>query len=408
MNRVLFDDEHRWFRESVASYVEREIIPVREEIREARQIPRSVWLEAGTHGFLGLRVPEEYGGAGVNDFRFNAILQEELARAGLAYASSFGIHTDTVAPYLVELANETQRERWLPSFVSGELVTAIAMTEAGGGSDLAALQTTARKAGDGWVLNGSKTFITNGLSADLVLVAARTGAGSASTAITLFAISSDMPGFVRGAKLAKVGQAEADTAELFFEEVAVPPENVIGEVGRGFVHMMERLPLERLSAACANVAHANRAVEQTLEYVKERRAFGRPIAGFQNTRFVLAEVVTELEVTQAYVDSCLMAQSRGELTDADAAKLKWWTSDVQNRAIDRCVQLLGGYGYMMEYDVARAWADARVTKIWAGTNEIMKEVIGRSLGLAEPEMSADEGELPTGDAANGMREAVRP
>jgi alkylation response protein AidB-like acyl-CoA dehydrogenase len=383
MRRHLFDDEHHLFRESAATFVAREIIPIQEQVRSSRTIPRELWLTAGAQGLLGLSVPARYGGSGVSDFRFNAILQEELAKAGMAYASSIGIHGDTVAPYLVDLATERQRDVWLPRFVSGELVTAIAMTEPQAGSDLGAIRTTARQVGADWVISGSKTFITNGLSADLVVVAARTASGGASTSITLFAVLADTPGFVRGRKLDKVGQPEADTSELFFEDVVVGGENVIGEPGRGFVHMMERLPQERLSAASANVGHTQMALDATLAYVKERRAFGKSIGSFQHSRFVLAELVTELEVTQAYIDRCLVAQVAGELSPSDAAKAKWWSAEVQNRVIDRCVQLFGGYGYMLEYDNARAWADARVTKIWAGSNEIMKELIARSLGLSE-------------------------
>jgi alkylation response protein AidB-like acyl-CoA dehydrogenase len=381
--RAIFCDEHTWFRDSVDAFIEREITPREADIRERRQIPRDVWTAAGAGGLLGLGIAEEYGGSGTADFRFNAVLQEELAAAGMAYASCFGIHTDIVAPYLTELTTPDQRERWLPGFCDGTRVTAIAMTEPEAGSDLAALRTSAARHDGGWVLSGSKTFITNGLSADLVIVAARTARGSASRGITLFAVERDMPGFVRGRKLEKIGQHQSDTAELYFEDVSVPDENVLGEVGRGFVHMMERLPQERLSAACANIAHAAAAVSRTLEYVRERRAFGRPIGTFQANRFALAEMTTLIDVTRAYVDQCLMAHVNGGLSAVDAAKVKWWTADVQNTVIDRCVQLFGGYGYMAEYDVARAWADARVTKIWAGSNEIMKEMIGRSLGLAD-------------------------
>jgi long-chain-acyl-CoA dehydrogenase len=381
--RAIFSDEHTWFRDSVATFVEREITPRQVVIREQRRIPRDVWTAAGASGFLGLGIAEQYGGSGTADFRFNAVLQEELAAAGMAYASCLGIHTDVVAPYLTELTTRDQRERWLPGFCDGSRVTAMAMTEPEAGSDLAALRTRAARHDDGWVLSGSKTFITNGLAADLVIVAARTDRGPASQAITLFAVERDMPGFVRGRKLEKIGQHEADTAELFFEDVFVPDENVLGQVGRGFVHMMERLPQERLSAACANIAHAAAAVSRTLEYVRERRAFGRPIGTFQANRFALAEMATLIDVTRAYVDQCLMDHVNGTLSAVDAAKAKWWTADVQNAVIDRCVQLFGGYGYMSEYDVARAWADARVTRIWAGSNEIMKEVIGRALGLAD-------------------------
>ena len=315
--------------------------------------------------------------------KLNLARKVALAAAGMAYASCIGIHTDVVAPYLTELTTPDQRERWLPAFCDGSRVTAIAMTEPEGGSDLAALRTRAVRTDGGWALSGSKTFITNGLVADLVIVAARTNQGSASQAISLLAVERDMPGFVRGRKLEKIGQHEADTAELFFDDVFVPDENILGQVGLGFVYMMERLPQERLSAACANVAHAAAAVSRTLEYVRERRAFGRPIGTFQANRFALAEMTTLIDVTRAYVDQCLMAHVNGRLSAIEAAKAKWWTADVQNTVIDQCVQLFGGYGYMTEYDVARAWTDARVTRIWAGSNEIMKEVIGRSLGLAD-------------------------
>jgi alkylation response protein AidB-like acyl-CoA dehydrogenase len=381
----VFEDEHEWFRETVAAFVAKEITPRRDEIRAARMIPRSVWLAAGAQGLLGIGVPAAFGGADVRDFRFNAVMQEELARAGMAYASAFGIHTDVVAPYLLDLTTEEQRRRWLPGFASGELTTAIGMTEPGAGSDLAAITTTAVPDGEEWVVNGSKTFITNGLSADLVIVAARTpSVGDPKRSISLFVVEAGMPGFNRGRKLDKVGQMEADTAELFFEDLRLPGTNLIGEAGRGFRHMTEALATERLSAAVANLAHAVVALEQTLGYAAERRAFGRSIGSFQNSRFRLAEAVTEIQVTQAYVDRCLADAVAGRLDAVDAAKAKWWTAEVQNRVIDGCVQLHGGYGYMEEYDVARAWADARITKIWAGTNEIMKEIIGRSLGFGDP------------------------
>jgi alkylation response protein AidB-like acyl-CoA dehydrogenase len=382
--RTLFEDEHRWFEESAAAFVDRELMPRREQIREQRRIDRELWLKAGASGFLGLGVPERHGGSGVTDFRFNAVFGEQLARAGAAYSSSFGIHTDVVAPYLIGLTSDEQRERWLPAFCAGELITAIAMTEPGAGSDLRALQTAARRDGQGWRLTGSKTFITNGIQADLVVVAARTGGGADGRGISLFAVERDMDGFERGRKLDKIGQHEADTAELFFDDVPVPAGNLIGELDRGFAHMMDHLAQERLSVACVNVAHAATAVETTLAYVKDRRAFGRPIGTFQSARFALADLVTDVDVTRAYVDRCIEAHVAGALTAVDAAKAKLVSAEMQNRVIDVCVQLHGGYGYMEEYDVARAWADARVTRIWAGTQEIMREVIGRSLGLGEP------------------------
>jgi len=395
VRRTIFEDEHKWFRETVRTFVEREIHPVRERIRQQRLIERRIWHRAGAAGFLGLGVPAEHGGSGTADFRFNAVLGEELARAGMAYASSFGIHTDVVAPYLVESTTPAQRERWLPRFCTGELITAIAMTEPEAGSDLRALRTSARRDGSAWVLNGSKTFITNGYSADLVVVAARTDAQSGQTGITLFGVETGSAGFTRGRKLSKTGQHEADTAELFLEDVWLTDEDRIGELNGGFKLMVQRLTQERLSAAVANLAHATVALEQTLVYARERKAFGRPIGTFQNSRFELAAMTTEIDVTQAYIDRCVQAHVDGELTGVDAAKAKWWSAEIQNRVLDRCVQLFGGYGYMEEYDVARAWADARVTKIWAGSNEIMKEIIGRSLGLGDPAPApAAEGHRP--------------
>lgn len=381
LRRDLFEAEHELFREAVRSFIARDVAPHLERWREQHMIDREAWLHAGRHDFLGFAMPAELGGGGIADFRFNVVLTEELAQVGLALASSFGIHTDVVAPYLLELATPQQQQRWVPRFCSGELVTAIGMTEPEAGSDLAAIRTAARRDGGDWVLDGSKTFITNGHSADLVVVAARTGEGPRE--VTLFGVEAKAPGFNRGRKLAKVGQQEADTAELFFESVRLPAAAVIGEVGGGFAAMMERLPQERLHVACANISHARRAVETTLAYVKDRSAFGRPIGTFQHSRFLLAELVTELDVTQVFLDRCVELHVGGELSAVDAAKAKWWSADVQNRVVDACVQLHGGYGYMSEYEVARAWTDARVSKIWAGSNEIMKELVGRDLGLGE-------------------------
>jgi alkylation response protein AidB-like acyl-CoA dehydrogenase len=381
VRRALFEDEHQWFRESVAAFVDRELMPNRERFREQRLIDREAWLAAGTAGFLGLGVPTEYGGSGVEDFRFNAILGEELARAGFAYSSSFGIQTDVVAPYLLRLTTDEQKARWLPGFVSGETISAIGMTEPAAGSDLRGIQSTARPDGDGWRLSGSKTFITNGYNADLVVVAAKTPEPGG---ISLFVVEEGMEGFSRGSKLDKLGQHEADTAELFFDEVAIPAENVLGELGRGMSHMMDHLTQERLSTSVVNVAHAANALRLTLEYVGERRAFGRPIGSFQNSRFALAEADAELDMARVYVDRCVEAHVAGELTAVEASKAKLLSSEIQNRVVDTCLQLHGGYGYIQEYEVARSFVDARITRIWAGTNEIMKEVIARSLGLEEP------------------------
>ena len=381
MRRRIYDIDHEAFRSSVREFLDRAVRPNIEEFLEAKAIPREVWLEAGKQGLLGLEIPEEYGGVGAGDYRYNAVITEELAAVDMAMASCFGIHADIVPPYLVHLTTDEQKQRWLPGVASGEILTAIAMTEPSGGSDLAALRSTAVRDGDAWVLNGSKTFITNGYSADLVVVAARTSPEKLAKGITLFGVEAGMEGFGRGRKLDKVGQADSDTAELFFENVRIPDENVIGEVDNGFIHMMTWLPQERLGSAVTNLAHAAQILVETLEYVKQRKAFGQPIGAFQYNKFTLAELVTKVDVTQAYVDHCVLAHSDGELTPVDAAKAKWWTAQVQNDVLDACVQLHGGYGYMNEYRVARAWRDARVTKIWAGSNEIMKELIGRDLGL---------------------------
>jgi long-chain-acyl-CoA dehydrogenase len=380
--RTLFDDDHKLFRESAAAFVDREILPRREEIRADRRIPKQLWLTAGEAGFLGVAVPEQYGGSDV-DFRYNAIFNEELSRAGMAYSSSFTIHADVCAPYLTRLTTEEQKQRWLPRFCTGEMVTAIGMTEPEAGSDLQGLKTNAKRDGDEWVINGSKTFITNGAHAEMVIVAARTATDPKGRGISLFAIEEGMEGFQRGRKLHKVGQHEADTAELFFENVRVTDDQLIGEVDRGFHHMMEHLAQERLGSAISNTAHAQHVFDVTLDYIKSRKAFGRPVGTFQNSRFLAADLRTRLDVTQAFVDQCVVAHSAHQLSAVDAAKAKWWSAEVQNVVIDACVQLHGGYGYMEEYEVAHAWMDARVTKIWAGSNEIMKEIIGRDLGLGE-------------------------
>jgi long-chain-acyl-CoA dehydrogenase len=381
MQRTIYDEDHEAFRDSVHEFLQRQVVPHLEEHQAGKAIPREFWIEAGKQGFLGLEIPEEYGGSAAGDYRFNAVLTEELAKVNMALPSCVGIHADICAPYLVHLTTEEQRKRWLPRFCTGELLTAIGMTEPSGGSDLAALKTTAVRDGDGFVLNGSKTFITNGYSADLVIIAARTTPEKKARGITLFGVETDRPGFSRGRKLDKVGQDESDTAELFLEDVRVGEEDVIGELDQGFIHMMTWLPQERLGSAVTNLAHARQILDETLEYVKERKAFGQSIGQFQHNKFLLADLVTRVEVSQAYVDQCVLAHTRGELTPIDAAKAKWWTAQVQNEVLDHCVQLHGGYGYMNEYRVARAWRDARVTKIWAGSNEIMKELIGRDLGL---------------------------
>lgn len=381
MRRTLYGPEHEELRSTAREFLQRHVVPRMEEFIAARALPRDFWVEAGKQGLLGLHVPDAWGGGGSEDYLFGTVVSEEFAKVSAAVASCFGIHAGVVAPYLVELTSDEQKARWLPRFCTGEMVTAIAMTEPSGGSDLAALLTTAVRDGDDWVLNGSKTFITNGYGADLVIVAARTDPTKRARGITLFAVETGMDGFTRGRKLDKVGQTESDTAELFFADVRVPDANRIGEEGQGFIHMMERLVQERVGAAVSNTWHARAILDETIEYVKERKAFGQSVGSFQHNKFKVAELVTSMDVTIAFVDQCVAAHAVGELSAADAAKAKWWSAQVQNDVLDECVQLYGGYGYMNEYRVARAWRDARVTKIWAGSNEIMKELIGRDLGL---------------------------
>ncbi|WP_088281767.1 acyl-CoA dehydrogenase family protein [Kineosporia sp. A_224] len=382
MERTIFTAEHESLRGSVAEFLDRHVRPRYDAFVEAKAIPRDVWVEAGKQGFLGLQVPEEHGGGGVaDDYRFTVVLGEELSKVSAAMSSCFGIHADVVAPYLTELTTDEQKARWLPGFCTGEIVTAIGMTEPSGGSDLAALRTTAVRDGDTFVVNGSKTFITNGYGADLVLVAARTDPARGAKGISLLAVETGMAGFTRGRKLDKVGQDESDTAELFFDDVRVPAANLVGGLDRGFVHMMERLPQERIGAAVGNLAHVRQILDETIEYAKARQAFGQSIGSFQHNKFLIADLVTQVEVAQAFVDQCVLAHCDRRLSAVDAAKAKWWTAKVQNDVLDACVQLHGGYGFMNEYRVGRAWRDARVTKIWAGSNEIMKELIGRDLGL---------------------------
>ncbi|MFC7501785.1 acyl-CoA dehydrogenase family protein [Nocardioides sp. CPCC 206347] len=381
MKREIYEEDHEAFRSSVKEFIDRSVLPHTEEHIAAKALPREFWLEAGKQGLLGLEVPEQYGGAEAGDFRFNAVLQEELAKVGAAYPTCHGIHADITAPYIVELGTEEQKERWLPGVVSGEILLGIGMTEPSGGSDLANLKSTAVRDGDEWIINGSKTFITNGYSGDLFVTAVRTDPERGPKGITLFGIEATKEGFSRGRKLDKVGMEESDTAELFFENVRVTDAEIIGELNMGFIHMMQKLPQERLGCAVANVAQAKQILIETLQYTKDRQAFGQSIGKFQSNKFLLAELFTQIEVAEAYIDKCVLAHSKGELTAIDASKAKWWSSQAQSEVLDACVQLHGGYGFMNEYRVARAWRDARVTKIWAGSNEIMKELIGRDLGL---------------------------
>lgn len=374
------EPEHLAFRDMVRAFVEKEIAPHHARWEEAGQVDREVWRSAGRLGLLGIDVPEEYGGGGVADFRYQVLLSEEIMRVG-ATGIGFALHNDVVAPYLLELADAGQKRRWLPGFCSGELITALAMTEPEAGSDLQAIRTRARRDGDDWVLSGAKTFITNGVLADLVVVAARTQPGQGSRGLSLLVVERGMPGFTRGRKLEKIGMRAQDTAELFFDEVRVPAANLLGRPGRAFLHLADNLPRERLSIAAYAVAAAETAFAQTLAHCKARTAFGRAIGGFQHVRFELAEMATELDVARTYVDRAVASLNAGTLGAVDAAKAKWWATDVQRRVLDRCVQLHGGYGFMRETAVARAFVDNRVHPIYGGTNEIMKEIVGRDLGV---------------------------
>jgi alkylation response protein AidB-like acyl-CoA dehydrogenase len=380
MRHSLYEPEHDEFRDMVRGWAEKNIAPFHAQWEKDGIVPREVWLSGGKQGLLGIDMEEQYGGAGVNDFRYHAVLDEEMVRIG-ASGVGFGLHNDVIAPYLRDLATEEQKQRWLPGFCSGELITAIAMTEPGTGSDLQGIQTTARRDGDGWVVNGSKTFITNGINSDLVIVVAKTDPDAGAKGISLLVVERDMPGFSRGRNLEKIGLKAQDTAELFFDDVRVPAENLLGVENRGFLHLMENLPQERLSIAVGAVAAMERVLALTREYVTGRKAFGRPVSSFQNTRFVLAELQTEATIARTFVNECIRQLNSGELTAEDAAMAKWWTTELQNKVADRCLQLHGGYGYMDEYPVSKAWRDSRVQSIYGGTNEIMKEIIGRSMGL---------------------------
>jgi alkylation response protein AidB-like acyl-CoA dehydrogenase len=380
MQRDIFDAEHEEFRDLVRAFIAREVTPYHEQWEADRMVSREVWLAAGKAGLLGIEIEEKYGGGGTADYRYYLILDEELARVG-ATGPGFAVHNDINGPYLQRLATPEQRERWFPGYCSGELITAIAMTEPGAGSDLQGIRTTAIRDGDHYVLNGSKTFISNGQLSDLVIVVARTDPSAGYQGISLLVVERDMPGFERGRNLDKVGMHAQDTSELFFHDVRVPAGNLLGDEGGGFVALMENLPRERLAIGATAVAGAAAVFDETLAYCKQREAFGRPIGRFQHNRFVLAEMATEIAVARAFTDKAVLEHNAGRLTVEDAAMVKWWNTELCNRVVDRCVQLYGGYGYMREFPVARAFTDSRVQTIFGGTTEIMKEIIGRGLGL---------------------------
>jgi alkylation response protein AidB-like acyl-CoA dehydrogenase len=382
VQRNIYESVHQDFAESFRAFLAREVLPYFEAWEGEGIVPREVFASAGAQGFLAFEVGDEYGGAGVDDFRFNAILGEECYKAGLGgFGSGITLHNDVCLPYFLRYANEEQRRRWLPGIVSGELITAVAMTEPGTGSDLAGISTRAVRDGDAYVVNGAKTFITNGINSDLVITAVRTDPDDRHGGLSLLVLERGMDGFERGRNLDKMGLHSADTAEMSFADVRVPLENLLGREGEGFHGLTSNLPQERLSIANASITAARAALHMTLEYVRDRKAFGRPIGSFQNSRFVLAELRTEVELGQTYVDRCIEGLGAGTLTAEEAAMAKWWCTELQGRVVDRCVQLHGGYGYMLEYPVARAYLDARITRIYGGTTEIMKEIVGRSMGL---------------------------
>jgi alkylation response protein AidB-like acyl-CoA dehydrogenase len=382
MRRSIYAAEHLDFGEAFRTFLSREVLPYFQEWETAGIVPRDVFREAGRHGFLGFEAPGHFGGAEAEDFRFNAVLGEEGYLAGVdGFIGGITLHNDVCLPYFLEYATPEQRERWLPGLTSGELLAAIAMTEPATGSDLAGVNTRAQRSNGGYVVNGSKTFISSGINADLVITVVRTNREERHRGLSLLVLERGMAGFRRGRNLDKVGLHSADTAELFFDEVSVPTENLLGEEGAAFRYLTSNLPKERLSIAIAAVAASRAALRGTVDYVKQRTAFGTTIGSFQHSRFTLAELHTEVEIAQTFVDRCIAAAGDGELTPEDAAMAKWWCTELQGRVVDRCVQLHGGYGYMQEYPIARAYVDARVSRIYGGTTEIMKEVIGRSLGL---------------------------
>jgi acyl-CoA dehydrogenase len=377
--RTIYDSDHEQFRESVAKFLEAEAVPHYEAWEDAGQIDRALWNKAGAQGYLCPTVPESYGGVGA-DYRYNAIVTEEISRLGLT-GVQFPLHSDIAVPYIINNASEALKEKYLPGCLSGETVSAIAMTEPGTGSDLQGIKTTAELDGDHYIINGAKTFITNGQQADLVIVVCRTNQDpeAGARAFSLILVEASSEGFERGKNLKKVGMKAQDTSELFFQDVRVPKENLLGEEGMGFIYLMNELPQERLSVAVGAVAACESVLQQTIEYVKERKAFNRPIAAFQNTQFKLAEMDAEMSAMRVFIDRCIELHLDGNLDAVGASKAKLLSTELQSRVMDECMQLHGGYGYMWEYPVARAWADGRVQRIYGGTSEVMKLIIGRSL-----------------------------
>ena len=376
----ILEQEHEDFRATARAFFERSVVPHHAQWEADGVVSREVWMEAGRAGLLCFDVEEEYGGAGITDFRYNMVLAEEATRAG-ASGPGFAVHTDIIVPYISSLGTPSQKERWLPGLVSGELISAIAMTEPGAGSDLQGIRTTAVDAGDHYVLNGSKTFISNGILSDLVVVVARTDPDAGHQGISLLVVERGMPGFERGRNLDKMGLHAQDTAELSFTDVRVPKDNLLGPVGSGFVSLMQNLPQERISIACIAVAAVEHVLDLCLDYAKSREAFGKPIGKFQHNRFVLAEMATEAHIARVFVNDCVLRLNAGTVDTSLASMAKWWTTELQKRTVDAGVQLHGGYGYMSEYPISKAYTDSRIQTIYGGTTEIQKEIIGRSLGI---------------------------
>ncbi len=378
--RTIFDDVHQQFRSTFRSWLDKEVVPHHEEWEAAGITPRELWHNAGKQGFLGLNVPAAYGGGDTDDYHFAAIMAEEIGTTGvIGSANGITLHNDIVLPYFLGLANDEQRSRFLPGMVTGEVIGALGITEPNTGSDVAGIRTTGLKKGGAFIVNGAKTFISNGINSDVVIVVCRTDPEKGHRGISLLLVERGMKGFERGRNLSKLGMHAQDTAELFFSDVEVPAENVLGEEGNGFVYLMTNLAQERLGIAVGAVAVADAALHWTLDYTKERKAFGQSISQFQNSKFLLAELATEVQIAQVYVDRCVELHCEGKLSAEQAAAAKFWTTELQNKVVDRCLQLHGGYGYMMEYPIARAWADSRIQTIYGGTTEIMKEIVGRSI-----------------------------
>jgi len=377
--RSLFSPEHEEFRASFRRFLEKEVVPFHAEWEEQGYVDREIWAKAGANGFLCTSMPEAYGGAAA-DRLYSVVIFEEVARQGVT-GLGFGLHSEIVAPYILSYGSDAQKERYLPAMARGELIGAIAMSEPSAGSDLQGIRSTALDKGDHFLLNGSKTFITNGWHADLVIVVAKTDPAAGAKGTSLLLVERGMAGFEKGKRLKKVGMKAQDTSELFFNDVKVPKANLLGDLNRGFVLLMQELPWERLQIAISGIESAQAAIDWTVAYTRERKAFGTSVASFQTTRFKLAEMQTEVQVARVFVDRCIELLMQDKLDTATASMAKYWCSDLQCKVIDECVQLHGGYGYMWEYPIARAWADARVQRIYGGTNEIMKEVIARSMGI---------------------------